>query len=167
MDMECTSQPSMLGQTVLHRDAVPVDIGRKGVAGLVGDHLHIALGAVEVGEDEGHARSRGCWCSSRRRALPSVDSTSSSSLSSIMSKNSLRLGGELIVELHAPGPGSASGRAHRAGDCRSGIPARCRQSSWDTVLPSRLACSPVNAVRHRDEILLRPPERNCSTSSLV
>ena len=36
-------------------DPVPVQVGGKGVARLVGDHLHIPLGAVEVGKDEGNA----------------------------------------------------------------------------------------------------------------
>ena len=140
MDMEWTSQPSMLGQMVLHRDAVAVDVGRKGVARLVGDHLHIALGAVEVGEDEGHARSRGCWCSSRRRSLPSVDSTSSSSPSSIVSEELAGLGGELVVELPALRqdlhPGVPTGR---------GLPERNSSALSAKLmgycLPSRLACS--------------------------
>src|SRR5699024_3360733 len=41
------------GPGVLHRHAVAVGPGGKGVAGLVGDDLHVALGAVEVGKDEG------------------------------------------------------------------------------------------------------------------
>lgn len=36
------------------RDAVAVHIGGKGMAGLMGHNLHIVLGAVEVGKDEGH-----------------------------------------------------------------------------------------------------------------
>ena len=36
------------------RDAVAVHIGGKGMAGLMGHDLHIVLGAVEVGKDEGH-----------------------------------------------------------------------------------------------------------------
>ena len=42
------------GPGVLHRHAVAVHPGGKGVARLVGDDLDVALGAIEVGKDEGH-----------------------------------------------------------------------------------------------------------------
>ena len=42
------------GPHIVHGDAVAVHPAGEGVTRLVGDHLHVALGAVEVGEDEGH-----------------------------------------------------------------------------------------------------------------
>ena len=42
------------GPDVAARDPVPVHPAGEGVARLVGDHLHVPLGAVEVGENEGH-----------------------------------------------------------------------------------------------------------------
>ena len=68
------------------RDTVAVEPGGEGVASLMRHDLDVVLRAVEIGEDERHMVVAQAGAVAAR--LPGVESTSSSSLSSMVLKNS-------------------------------------------------------------------------------
>ena len=138
------------GPDALQRDALSVEPALEGMAGLMGDHLHIMLGAVEVGEDEGNliVRDAGAVAAGALalggedvQQLPVQHGT----------EELPRLRGELAVELHALGQDliRAACGAGIAGAELQGVVGKAHGIGLAKTL--RLAA--VDAVRHRDQIL--------------
>ena len=147
------------------RDAVAVHIGGKGMAGLMGHDLHIVLGAVEVGKDEGHLiiAQTGAVATTR---LAGVDSTSISSSSSILLKNSPVSGGKAPHRNFFALPQDRIGIARRLG-----VAAAEHQGVVGGVHRVLLAQAPgllaVDAVGHGDEVFHHSSAEFFPTSALV
>ena len=120
------------------------------MARLVGDHLHIVLGAVEVGKDEGDliVRDTGAVAAGAL-ALGGED------IQQLPVQHGpeelLRLGRELAVELHALGQDLIRG-AHGPGIAGAELQGVVGKAHGiGLAQPLRLAA--VDAVRHRDQVL--------------
>ena len=138
------------GPDALQRDALAVEPALEGVARLVGDHLHVVLGAVEVCEDKGDLIVRDAGAvAAGALALGGED------IQQLPVQHGpeelLRLGGELAVELHALGQDLIRG-AHGPGIAGAELQRVVRETHGIGLSqPLRLAA--VDAVRHRDEVL--------------
>ncbi len=120
------------------------------MAGLMGDHLHIVLRAVEVGKDEGHfivaqtgAVAAGPLALGAQHVQQLVVQHGAEEL--------LRLRRQFAVELHALGQDVVR-RAHRPGIAGAELQRRVREAQG-IALAQPLRLLAVDLLRHRHEVL--------------
>ena len=132
-------------------DALAVGPVGKGVTGLVGHHLHVMLGAVEVGEDKGYlivaqaGAVAACLLALGAQHVQQL-------VVQHGAEEHLRLGGQLAVELHALCQ-NIVGRTHGAGVAGAELQRQIREAQG-IGLAQTLRLLAADLVRHRHQILL-------------
>ena len=132
-------------------DALAVGPVGKGVTGLVGHHLHIVLGAVEVGKDEGHLIL--AQAGAVAAALLALGAQHVQQLVvQHGAEELLGLGGQLTVELHALGQNVVRG-THGAGIAGPELQRQIGKAQG-IALAQTLRLTAADLVGHRHQILL-------------
>ncbi len=139
------------GPGVLSRDALAVHPVGEGVACLVGNHLHVTLGAVEVGEDEGRLVIGDAGAVAAGLLALGGQDVQQLAIQHV-AEELAGLRGQLVVELPALGQDVVS-RAHRTGVAAAELQRRVGEAQG-----IRLAQEPglllVDILGHGHQVLL-------------